>query len=1425
MKYHEYFDLTGWKGKYKKGGLLSRLQQGGTKEEVPTKYIAPKLPPLDSQWLNVMDMKTKQDNMQVQPSQPKRPLINKIGDIVRNPMTAIQFYNDYGNLPDYFNRMADRNKYDAAIDVLNPMTYLDAAKRTATLEHFRDSTQNLPNKFINTLMDVGAIKGVSNEFQNSFFPKPLEGKFATPSHVNQYGAQFYRDKPYFSEFDENGNPVVNEYTHGSIFGDQPFNSDGTPNKLYGTPKSRKLSQTEIEQIKKAKFSTEDQKTLNNIKDRINTAKNDLKQFDEIDSKQYEPFQRGERVLKPEHQWKQQFQKPIFEEGEYVGDNTLPEHKLFNDDFIDKPSQGGIKNNSTYTSKSGKTYSVNADHLPSDYSLDPHTWVHDQIARDLQDAQLELFAKGFDFHNPNHPTNPLQYLTTQTDKRDDQIQPSDTTTVSDTIPFPVQQPTTAQSIKKLKQNNSKKSEPSKQQYLPTPIDSPKIDWSKIQFEHIDSKGNSVYKSPIIRQDSIDKVIPVDWMRRVELPKKQLGGTLPTPYLKQPSRDDQSTHSITSLKIIDMGWLDKYSTKNTQSKMQQGGQLPPIITHDPNDPRLRSYNDSLNLYNYTKLQESLEGIEPGTRIPFLNNNPREDWRKADSKEDLERYNNFVNLIRNNHNRLGADSTSVLEGDRKDQILQKVGNALINKDKNYYWNNAESSPDLAHRKILPIFEERNKGNNAGNVVYKKPIQPILYKKGIDINKQPNQPFQDLPINYNTKQSPVDINSLNPNGPEWLSPKTKFNPEKGSYDLERPEGFYKRGFLPGQENQWIPEKRNGGWLQKYQTGGTLPTPYLKQPSRDDQSAKQLQELGYNDWLQSYHAPAPTYIKKAQDTPQWVRDQYAQQHGMVDWDELQKQAQVTSEMQDPKNKWNVAADFADKVVTAGTIGEMFNPYNYMKAAAKEAPIVQTAEHIPYTGGFPMSTIKKTKGNTPMPFVTEIDPKTVPIYNVGQELDERGYPIISDNVKTNPHELNFKNYRTVTDEYGSQYNIPYEDPNKAKYLEANQKASEQLKTINDKIKNRFNIIKGDRDRLQSEQANAWFNDKPFKPEYYIDEYRGNKVEVPLRDESIPENLISALEGHPDWNAQKYNEILNSSDADIFNKQLKPIQLKGYTRAQKMLGFDNPQMLKDLGITERHEPTFDNGEFGRTYNQPDRALTQADKQKITPSFKVNGDQYEYYINKNKTKSGKIRQIPTYKRNGIPIKKEDYDAGVNQYNKSKSEDLFLKPIKMTDLLNDKFFMNKNKYGGSIPKKQMGGPTVPLTHFQKYIGLNDPTMGNEMYFPGNGQQTTFRGLDNPQVPVAIIDAIGKQKVLKGPKDTDQFVLPVYEKKLPTERGWAKKYGGDIKQQGGEQQQPQQYDWLNQDEQPVALPNTKKRQYKGRTQKKVDRSTYNPHPAINKF
>jgi hypothetical protein len=86
----------------------------------------------------------------------------------------------------------------------------------------------------------------------------------------------------------------------------------------------------------------------------------------------------------------------------------------------------------------------------------------------------------------------------------------------------------------------------------------------------------------------------------------------------------------------------------------------------------------------------------------------------------------------------------------------------------------------------------------------------------------------------------------------------------------------------------------------------------------------------------------------------------------------------------------------------------YLKKMLSKKPVVygesNVVPHDPYSsismrpggnGKFPMAVIKKTKGNTPMPFETEIDPSTVPDFNVGIELDSRGYPIDSKDPSKN----------------------------------------------------------------------------------------------------------------------------------------------------------------------------------------------------------------------------------------------------------------------------------------------------------------------------------------------------------------------------------------------------------------------------------------------
>lgn len=362
------------------------------------------------------------------------------------------------------------------------------------------------------------------------------------------------------------------------------------------------------------------------------------------------------------------------------------------------------------------------------------------------------------------------------------------------------------------------------------------------------------------------------------------------------------------------------------------------------------------------------------------------------------------------------------------------------------------------------------------------------------------------------------------------------------------------------------------------------------------------------------------------------------------------------------------------------------KSLAKKPRVLgesNVAPHDPYSsievfpngpvnpsGNFPASYIRRNPtGNTGSPtqtIIPELNKEQKILQSFG--LDPNRTRIPDAISKTDGYGLTFEDYRTVTDESGSKFKVPFANPDKVKYIASNEKASEQLKGINDRVKNRFNVITGDRDRLRSEQANAFVNDKPFTPTYYIDDYTGKKVELTPRDENnVFSGLLSAT-GNKDAAISKYNDIINRSDEGILNTILKPVKVKDYSRGERMLGFDNEGMLKDFGITERRLPSFEHGPFGK-FDQPDRVLTYKDKTPIGQDFKVEGNDYQYYINKNKTKSGKFRQIPTYKRNGIPIKKEQYEEGVNQYMKSKDENLYLKPLNTPNLLDDEFFIRKN------------------------------------------------------------------------------------------------------------------------------------------------------------
>jgi hypothetical protein len=148
---------------------------------------------------------------------------------------------------------------------------------------------------------------------------------------------------------------------------------------------------------------------------------------------------------------------------------------------------------------------------------------------------------------------------------------------------------------------------------------------------------------------------------------------------------------------------------------------------------------------------------------------------------------------------------------------------------------------------------------------------------------------------------------------------------------------------------------------------------------------------------------------------------------------------------------------------------------------------------------------------------------------------------------------------------------------------------------------------------------------------------------------------------------------------------------------------------------------------------------------------------------------------------------------------------------FTTDRQRYNGPY-QMQMGG--IAISDKDQYEGLNNSKY-DQMYFPMQGYNV-FRGLDNGK-PVQIVDEKGKNKVLRGNKDTDIFFGSVHEQRL--------QYGGKVDHEEQQENNQDENDWLSQDEQPVSLPSTTRRNYKGRKQTKLDRSVYIPHPAIHRF
>lgn len=247
---------------------------------------------------------------------------------------------------------------------------------------------------------------------------------------------------------------------------------------------------------------------------------------------------------------------------------------------------------------------------------------------------------------------------------------------------------------------------------------------------------------------------------------------------------------------------------KGRMQKGGRAP-IYTDNPNDPRLRAYNDSLALYQGSNQSRINNLLKQGFKYDTDNNKPINTQLNNKDKQEFQK-NMGVNpkkglqkIIQSGNdgkrdNAMGGDSDlkaqyELMSGKiapiaqaplydawwRKSQYLQKtnvgdLGAGAIQK------NDKDVRPNPNYGKPLARDKNGEVIRNFFNVpIYKKPVQPVVY--------QPEPKFEK-PIPIPRKTDLVDFSSgrmPTPSAPD-LQQAVYDNTKPTNYSYTYPTGKY---------------------------------------------------------------------------------------------------------------------------------------------------------------------------------------------------------------------------------------------------------------------------------------------------------------------------------------------------------------------------------------------------------------------------------------------------------------------------------------------------------------------------------------------------------------------------------------------------------------------------------------------------------------
>ena len=230
-----------------------------------------------------------------------------------------------------------------------------------------------------------------------------------------------------------------------------------------------------------------------------------------------------------------------------------------------------------------------------------------------------------------------------------------------------------------------------------------------------------------------------------------------------------------------------------EFKNGGKVvDPIYTDNPKDKRLQAYNDSLSAYNLTqtRLKQALNKGEindgKGNNIPVFSVADRQylDRKKA-INTDFEKY-------------------------------KKLGLNISKKDIEDEYRNVDYKKGQVKDDAIGYYRFKHKNDDGTYTLadYKKPVQPVIYKKKEEVKV----PIPKKKFNFPDEQQSniVDENYKVPEQGQGYP-----LPDYLTQTVKTPNGMkiYKR---KDNKSAWVEQYKNGGIIKKYSPGGPLDPDYF---------------------------------------------------------------------------------------------------------------------------------------------------------------------------------------------------------------------------------------------------------------------------------------------------------------------------------------------------------------------------------------------------------------------------------------------------------------------------------------------------------------------------------------------------------------------------------------------------------------------------